>query len=267
MFRKKGFTLIELLVVIAIIAMLLSILTPSLGKVKKIARSVICRSNLRQWGTVFGMYTQSNDEKFYKAWTSSSEGHRWIESTEPYYDDPKICFCPEAAKIEPFTDQTWGSRKTAWAIADPDPGGRIGYDGMAGSYGINDWVGNTEHGIRRGDESWYWTTTLAKGSFMAPLFLDSVWLGGFAGETDTPPPQDDAVGSGQGITRHCVNRHDEYINGVFADFSVRKIGLKELWTLKWHKKFNRAGPWTLAGGATRATWEAAAPWMADFKDF
>ncbi len=32
------------------------------------------------------------------------------------------------------------------------------------------------------------------------------------------------------------------------DWSVRKVGLKELYTLKWHKSFNTRGPWTQAGG-------------------
>ena len=70
---KKGFTLIELLVVIAIIALLLSVLLPSLKKAKKIARQVICQSNLHQWGVVFALYTQQNEDKFYKAWQSSQE--------------------------------------------------------------------------------------------------------------------------------------------------------------------------------------------------
>ena len=43
---KKGFTLIELLVVIAIIALLLSIILPSLKMAKQSGMTVICKSNL-----------------------------------------------------------------------------------------------------------------------------------------------------------------------------------------------------------------------------
>ena len=53
---KKGFTLIELLVVISIIALLLSILMPSLQKVKEQARKVVCQSNLKQQGVACVMY-------------------------------------------------------------------------------------------------------------------------------------------------------------------------------------------------------------------
>jgi prepilin-type N-terminal cleavage/methylation domain-containing protein len=53
---KKAFTLIELLVVISIIALLLSILMPSLQRVKDLASRVVCSSNLKQQGIAFGTY-------------------------------------------------------------------------------------------------------------------------------------------------------------------------------------------------------------------
>ena len=51
---------------------------------------------------------------------------------------------------------------------------------------------------------------------------------------------------------------------VFLNFAVRKVGLKELWTLKWHRRFDTSGTWTKAGGAAAADWPE---WMRKFKDY
>lgn len=62
--NKNGFTLVELLVVIAIIALLMSILTPTLRKAREQARSIVCKSNLRSYGLAGTMYLQENDDMF-----------------------------------------------------------------------------------------------------------------------------------------------------------------------------------------------------------
>ena len=67
-----------------------------------------------------------------------------------------------------------------------------------------------------------------------------------------------------GMQRYCIDRHGGKINAVFFDFSVRPVGLKELWTLTWHRNFNTAGPWTQVGGVTTSDWPE---WMKNFKEF
>ncbi|HED54133.1 MAG TPA: prepilin-type N-terminal cleavage/methylation domain-containing protein [Phycisphaerales bacterium] len=63
--KRTGFTLIELLVVIAIIALLISILLPSLGTARKQGQMMISLSNLRQHGVAMEGYGSENDSRAY----------------------------------------------------------------------------------------------------------------------------------------------------------------------------------------------------------
>jgi prepilin-type processing-associated H-X9-DG protein len=98
--------------------------------------------------------------------------------------------------------------------------------------------------------------------------LDSIWLWTGPGDdgADEPPPECEPapVATDRWSWQSCINRHNGGVNGLFYDWSVRKVGLKELWTLKWYPDFNTAGPWTKAGGVRPGDWPA---WMRQFKDY
>jgi len=253
----SGFTLIELLVVIAIIALLMSILMPALQRVKKQARSVACQANLRQWGTIFSIYMQDNDGYF--AYGDSSGRWRWILQ-EQHRDRKLSPCCPEAAnpKRNGGTYGTWGGESL-----DEDYVMQIDY----GSYGINRWVYN-----RKEDQPSenYFRGYNVRGTNQIPLFLDCSWYGAGPLEIDYPPEYEGHTDSGTGdwrdnnMRRFCLNRHAAAMNGVFLDFSVRRLGLKELWTLKWHRNYNTTGIWTKAGGVRTSDWPQ---WMRSFKEY
>lgn len=72
--RRAGFTVVELLVVVTIIAILISMLLPSLGKARRSAKVVICATQLNQIGVGLTMYSLDYNSE-YPPPTSHSLGH------------------------------------------------------------------------------------------------------------------------------------------------------------------------------------------------
>jgi prepilin-type N-terminal cleavage/methylation domain-containing protein len=217
----RAFTLIELLVVIAIIALLMSILMPTLSKVKRQAKAVICQSNLHQWGLAMICYTDENRGLF--------PNHQAL--TAPYlkecYKDDKLLLCPMAVKS--YAD---GARCPFAA--------HNYYDGLS-SYGCNTWMCSEVTANFQTDEK-MWKTINAKGGYHIPMIFDCAgYQNASPWHRDEPPTYNGEFieGTSYDEMRYaCMDRHDKHINMVFFDIHVRKVGLKELWELDWHRNWN-----------------------------
>ena len=143
--KSKGFTLIELLVVISIIALLLSILLPSLQKAKEQGRSLVCQSNLKQIGFAALLWAEDHDGwTLGGAWSWKRDPDSGIThetSLGPYLDsargdtgdkglrDKGIYACPTARNLE---FPPWSGN------------GKEYQDNKTMTYGINGWIASKQ---------------------------------------------------------------------------------------------------------------------------
>ena len=161
-----AFTLIELLVVVAIIALLISILLPSLARAREQSKASVCKSNLHQLGLAVTYYTQDTRERLPYIRGATNGGlnapfyqYHQLFDFWPYLKDLKIFLCPSArgensVKTYEQNPNPYASYYTVfksddrflrayregwWPGIDPSafPGDKI--DALYTEYWFNDW--------------------------------------------------------------------------------------------------------------------------------
>jgi len=252
--RIEAFTLIELLVVIAIIALLLSILIPSLRRAKAGAQRAACVSNLHQLAMALEMYEMNYDYKRFAVRNNSSDTnlywmgkHANFVGDSAYAENFKVgktidtLVCPSApvsrvavGTVRQNPSGQWGADDRPWEWKRTD------YMSTIGSYAINGWIAY--------DMLYDQTAEIKEFVFRhwdnvrpdVPVFGDSLWTIGWPKASDPAPP--DLVGGDTSkldswqtqMWRFCIDRHSKQVNLVFKDSHVGAVRLEELWLARWH---------------------------------
>jgi prepilin-type N-terminal cleavage/methylation domain-containing protein len=279
MSKRRGFTLIELLVVIAIIAILMAILMPALSKVKDQAKQIRCIANLREWNFVYNMYIGDNNGRFFTG--CDNNGYWWpLQLTYQQQDwrANKTWFCPTATK--PIYNErgvmaqtlniynAWGIFTTPTSMTYQGKTYTMNPNGVCGSYGLNGYLlgiptgGTFEGGAPA--SSGYRDFYNVPNASNVPVMQDALRFDQWPLATTPPAASEFDAWGGNNMGRICINRHRGFTSSSFLDWSVRRVGLKELYTLQWHRTFNTRGPFTIAGGVNDDQWPE---WIRPFKDY
>ena len=246
--KRQGFTLIELLVVIAIIALLMSILMPALRNVRDQAKDAMCKQRLQQWGVMFSMYAGDNDGQLMDMNLIGGVElyHGWVPLMYPYAQTFEIYLCPSAvffwSEFENFNHPlaAWDYRFISqeigqiWDEFEDQRYYQIGDEFAYGSYDKNVYVSSAD--LDPDSPRWY-RNIRVKGTSQIGLLGDSNYTGAFPDIYDMPAPMRlHGPVDGDNINRWNLDRHNLSVNFVFLDWSVRKVGLKQLWQIKWSKQ-------------------------------
>lgn len=263
---NRAFTLVELLVVIGIIAVLISILLPSLSKARRAAAAVNCAANLRTIGQGFLMYSEENrgmmpsilDAWFTPDWTANNgktgKGGKYVWPTcaWPYF----LAEYVGLAGIYPTTEwgkyEQWlgGQEKRTTVFYCPSYETETHFDptiqfGILGGYGVNPWIPPADPDSWRfevnnpaGSINWGWTghqaylyvtggrSSKLKNHSTFPLVADGSGNNGMLGQNDFWKNNTDARAQYQ----TDWIRHGGP-NVLYADGHVGKLSSNEALTL------------------------------------
>ena len=213
---RRGFTLIELLVVVAIIALLISILLPSLSQARDAARQVKCAANQRQFSMANHMYADENENYFVPIKTAHGTRGAW------YY-----IWWHENSYREMLGAQRWQDQY-AWpeGLACPNaPSERINNGNIPRIYGFNR-TGLPESGNWSDPAAVRRTGVVNPASKFQMLDGNDWHLYEGAGSYETHWDLTGELAWPDGPTS-VTYRHDEGVNATHFDGHVSYYGKKE----------------------------------------
>ena len=249
---------------------------PALSRARNQAKSVLCQTNLHGWGLEFQLYAHDNEGSLPLTKSGNAEpdwaDFMWAPSKKnKSYKGPDLLVCPMATKRR--SPHVLGLKQSGTTFS---PWSSV--YGTIGSYGLNHWctkpdpmLVEREGGYIWGFEAKYaWRIIHVKGASTIPTLADCMVGSCFPLSVDEPPEFPDyytgpfSLRSGNAMQEFCIDRHRRGSNAVFMDGSVRKVGLKELWTLRWHRNYDACGAWTKCGGIRADDWPE---WMRGYRDY
>jgi prepilin-type N-terminal cleavage/methylation domain-containing protein len=244
--KKRGFTLIELLVVIAIIALLLSILTPSLRLAKEKAMNILCQNNLRQYALTAEMYLTGNNDTYPKAWDSlfSERPSGWCQWHDeenfldnrpdlagplwPYLEAQEVHLCPVFARLAKRHGQGHPAHNPSIPVKP-----QYSYSMNAALGPDNNWTGTKRTLVRRPSKTFFfseenmWTTPGLNGFVLNDNALVVDWDLTLPYDTVPPPQWTDSFGffhNSPNLNRYILADWDEiedkdvgHVYAVFVD--------------------------------------------------
>jgi len=115
----------------------------------------------------------------------------------------------------------------------------------------------TTYRIEEENRPLYWRRMIdAKRPETIPLMGGCMWDGAGPTEYNIPPQVQGKQEDYSGMSVFCLDRHNGGPSMLFLDTSSRKVGLKELWRLRWHRKWDK--------GIHMPSWP---DWMRKYKDY
>ncbi len=233
------------------------------------AKEAVCLSNLRRMGSAFLMFAGDNEGRFMRGWygIDTVNTDMWMEALREYYVNPDLRSCPEATiPGSEIGGDEWNFTFIGWGVFEGECGQPSSWWPVMtgcdyGSYGNNAYIHDPppEVGEIQGSRTaWNWRTPHVSGGADIPVVGGAQWIEARPRHSDVPPEYEGMSWSGfdgPGMRCVCLNRHGGYVNWSFLDASARKVGLKQLWRLNWHRAFDVDSPLPI--------WPE---WMRDFQD-